>query len=797
MKSVISLILMFFTIGAIAQKTKTDANIVGDVQCEGEHVPFINITIDGTTMGTSTDGTGHYRLINIPEGQHTLRVSGLGYKTAALDFTATENKTVELNFRIEKDALNIEEVVVSADRNQTNRKEAAVVVTSLNPKLMQVTQSVNLGEALCYSPGLRTETNCQNCGFSQLRMNGLEGHYSQLLINSKPIFSGLMGVYGLEMIPSNMIERVEVVRGGGSTLFGGNAIAGTVNILTKESYQNTFSLDNRTSLVVGGGESGAPALDEQINVNASVTTDDNKAGGYIYGSLRNRQGFDANDDGYTELPRLKNTTLGFNGYIKPNANSKLSVDGHRIDEFRRGGNHLDYLPHNADICEQLRHTITGGDISYMLFTNDKNDKLSLTGAASQVERHSYYGAEQDPYAYGRTMGFTSYAGANYTINSDDFLFSKSTTIFGAENSNERLHDLQPETAAGNYDSTLTKQDVNTLGAFVQQDWKSEKLNLSVGLRYDYYRVKDLEEINDDVTGSVLVPRISLLYKVTPALRLRAGYAKGYRAPQVFDEDLHIALISGERIQTVNSDNLKQETSHAFTASFNSDFEVGELPFDFLAEGFYTLLEDPFYTYTDDDLGANVRDNAEDGASVVGVNIELKSFITKGLEAQVGLSFQNSEYKTAQAWGDEDESVSNEFMRTPDSYGYAIFNWSPGKQFTASLSFDYTGKMKVPHFGLAQEDYDEALADGTINDGDVIVGEKLETSKAFVTTDLSVSYDFNILHNNQTKLQVYAGVKNLFNQFQDDYDKGVYRDAGYIYGPRQPRTVNFGIKFFTL
>jgi outer membrane receptor for ferrienterochelin and colicins len=90
---------------------------------------------------------------------------------------------------------------------------------------------VTLSEGLSFSPGLRIENDCQNCGFSQVRMNGMEGPYSQILINSHPIFSGLAGVYGLELIPTNMIERIEVVRGGGSALYGSNAIAGTINII--------------------------------------------------------------------------------------------------------------------------------------------------------------------------------------------------------------------------------------------------------------------------------------------------------------------------------------------------------------------------------------------------------------------------------------------------------------------------------------------------------------------------------------------------------------------------------------
>jgi len=104
--------------------------------------------------------------------------------------------------------LGLEEVVITGDRNETNRTESATIVNTITPKLFAITQSVTLSEGLNFCPGLRMENNCQNCGFSQVRMNGMAGPYSQILINSRPIFSGLAGVYGLELIPSSMIERV-------------------------------------------------------------------------------------------------------------------------------------------------------------------------------------------------------------------------------------------------------------------------------------------------------------------------------------------------------------------------------------------------------------------------------------------------------------------------------------------------------------------------------------------------------------------------------------------------------------
>ncbi|MBT6764562.1 MAG: TonB-dependent receptor, partial [Prolixibacteraceae bacterium] len=228
----LTILLLLFTHINYAQKNKTDANIVGHVICHHceKHIPFATVSIKGTTIGTTTDETGHYQLINLPMGTHILRVQSVGYKPKEEKITIKAGETKEIKFELDLDILGLEEVVITGDRNETNRIESSTIVNAITPKLFVTTQSVTLSEGLNFCPGLRMENNCQNCGFSQVRMNGMEGAYSQILINSRPIFSGLAGVYGLELIPSSMIERIEVIRGGGSALYGSNAIAGTINL---------------------------------------------------------------------------------------------------------------------------------------------------------------------------------------------------------------------------------------------------------------------------------------------------------------------------------------------------------------------------------------------------------------------------------------------------------------------------------------------------------------------------------------------------------------------------------------
>ena len=268
---------------------KSDANIIGHVldKKTKEHLPYITVALKGTTIGTVTDATGHYFLKNLPEGSFVLEVSSVGYKTLTRNVTLKRGKTLEEDFEIEEDAIALDGVVVSANRSETTRRLAPTLVNVVDLKLFETTNSSTLSQGLNFQPGVRVETNCQNCGFQQVRINGLDGPYTQILIDSRPVFSALSGVYGLEQIPASMIERVEVMRGGGSALFGSSAIAGTINIITKEPLRNSGQLSH-TITSVGGSSS----FDNNTSLNASLVTDDHRAGLYIFGQNRHRSGYD-------------------------------------------------------------------------------------------------------------------------------------------------------------------------------------------------------------------------------------------------------------------------------------------------------------------------------------------------------------------------------------------------------------------------------------------------------------------------------------------------------------------------
>jgi len=756
---------------------KTDAMLFGHVTSGKEHIPFATIVIEGTTIASAADATGHFKMANLPVGKQTIVVSAVGYKTLKAEVVLEANESVTLFAELEPDNIGIEQVVVSADRNEKNRKETPTIVNSINPKLFQRTQNVTLSEGLNFSPGLRMENNCQNCGFSQVRMNGLEGPYSQILINSRPIFSGLAGVYGLELIPSNMIERVEVIRGGGSSMYGSNAIAGTINLITKDPITNRFSAGVSQSFT-GVATNYEASDDYNIKLNGSLISDDFKTGLSIFGFHRKRDPFDANDDGFSELPSIENVTLGARLFQRVSSRGKITLDYFHINEFRRGGNKFDMPLHEADIAESVDHKINSGALNFDLLLRE-HDKFSAFLSAQGVNRDSYYGAEQDPSAYGLTDDLTYSTGIQYIRHLHNLVFSEAAITAGLEANGSVLTDEKP----GYYDpeeniqhspTLVADQKMETQAGFLQSEWETDKIVVSAGVRFDHYKIEDQTRDSQSITGDVLSPRVNFMYNIFDNFQFRAGYARGFRAPQIFDEDLHIETSGSRQVLHRNGDDLKQESSNSFTASLDFSNFNGGWQYQLLVEGFYTHLNNPFANEygTPDENGVVIytRVNAEKGAKVQGVNLEFNASPSNWFQLQSGFTFQKSRYEEPQEFNE------TRFFRTPDTYGYISLNYSPASNFNTAITGNYTGPMLIPYFGPQLENPDEG---------------KLNKSGSFFDAGIKLSYDIKITEN--VIIQLNSGIKNITNSYQSDFDSGINRDPAYIYGPLNPRTFYFGVK----
>ncbi|MCG8698519.1 MAG: TonB-dependent receptor, partial [Bacteroidales bacterium] len=357
------LIFLFCTVISATQSMAqhTDANIFGDVQSEGEHLPFANIFIEGTTIGTTTDQTGHYMLIDLPVGEHVIVAKSVGYKTVKKNIIIEGNKTVEINFELEQETMSLNEVVVTGTKTFKRQTESAVIVNVVDNKALQSVQACNISEGLRFQPGLRVETDCQTCNYTQLRMNGLGGGYSQILINGRPIFSPLTGLYGMEQIPANMVDRIEVVRGGGSALYGSSAVGGTVNIITKIPTKADYSLSS-TAYSING-----EAMDYVLSGNASMVTQKRNAGISFFVNRRNREAYDHPNeenikDGFSELPELRNNSFGANLFYRPKHNQKLEISVSSLQEYRYGGEIERETAHLAEQSEERMHHVLMGSL---------------------------------------------------------------------------------------------------------------------------------------------------------------------------------------------------------------------------------------------------------------------------------------------------------------------------------------------------------------------------------------------------------------------------------------------------
>ncbi len=767
---------------------KCEATIHGHVTDSNtkEHIPYITVTIDGTTIGTTTDATGHYTLYHVPVGKFKVSVSAVGYANQTKEVEVECGTDLQLNFETTESQITLDAVVVSANRNETTRREAPSLVNILDSDLLNKVSAPTIAEGLSFQPGVRVENSCQNCGFAQVRINGLDGQYSQIVINSRPVFSALAGVYGLEHIPSNMVERIEVVRGGGSALYGSSAIGGTINIITKEPLRNSGELSH-TLTSIGCGKS----LDNNTTLNASVVTDDRKAGITIYGQNRMRDAYDHDGDGFVEIPVIKSQTIGTQAYIKTSAYSKLTLDYHATSEYRRGGDQLERPPHEVMIAETTDHLINSGGLTFEGTSKDSRHRYSVFASAQATKRDSYYGADKNPYAYGTTNGVTAVTGAQYLYRLKIF---ELTT--GLEYSYDYLFDNPIGYAdQEGYSTMLTKQHVHNASIFAQGEFKFNKWGFLVGGRLDnWYNASNKKFL------CIPSPRVTLRYNPTHDINLRATYGSGFRAPQAFDEDLHILIVGGDRTRIRLAEDLKEERSHTFTVSGDFYKTFGRVQTNLLVEGFYTILNDVFALrdYAGSDLGTTIKpvdgkegvydvaDGARiyeryngSGATVMGINVEGKVAYMPWVEASAGITLQQGKYKEPEQWSDTAPASINMF-RSPNVYGYFTVSSQPVKNFKIDLSGNYMGKMWMQH-----------MAGGIRPDGTVVEHDELVRTKAFFDLGLKLSYDFKIWKT--IGLQVNGGIRNILNSYQKDFDRGANRDSGYIYGPSLPRSIFVGAK----
>ena len=674
----------------------------------------------------------------------------------------------------EKDTINstqnfLDEVVITGTKTFKRKTNSPVLVTVLNSKALNNLQACNLSEGLKFQPGLRVETDCQTCNYTQLRINGLAGGYSQILINGRPIFSPLMGLYGMEQLPVNMIERIEVVRGGGSSLYGSSAIGGTINVITKVPKRDAFEV-NATYYNINGQTD-----DYNLNANATLVNENRNAGVSFFMSHRERGYYDANKDNFSEIPLIENNSFGMNFFVQPTENQKLELSLTNLNEYRFGGEMVDKPAYLTQQSEERKHKIWLGSLDYQINFNGDNSSFIAYGAWQNTDRNHYTGIFPDdpigienhllnpPYGISDTQTLQGGVQLNHKV--ADFLNGVNVFTFGAEYLSDKVFD---EINAYNY---LVDQHTKNFGAFIQSDWEIlPSLDLLSGVRFDKHNLID---------KSILSPRVALLYKYKSETQFRFSYGTGFRAPQAFDTDLHIAFAGGGVSRVIYDPNLIEERSESFSASINYDKATEKFIAGFTLEAFYTNLNNAFILQNigQDEFGNIFEKQNGSDAKVKGVTLELRANFNRKLQLEAGYTIQTSKYDEAVTYIDGVAPTFN-FLRTPNQYGFGMATFTPTEKWNINLNAVYTGSMEISHFaGAPNQTIDEMVNTSSFFE--------LNTKIGYIVNSENLGFD----------LEIYGGLKNIFNEYQDDFDIGKNRDSNYIYGPALPRTFFIGLRLF--
>lgn len=767
MKNIKSILIFYLICNAVYSQ-----EIIGYVYDKTSPVSFANVVIDydGQSKGVFTDLNGVFKIRDLKIGEVVITISKLGTETKKLSYIVKKGIN-KLDILMEEEIYNLDQIVVTGTKTFKRKTKSPVIVNIIDNKKIQSVQAYNIAEALNFQCGVRVETDCQTCNYTQLRINGLSGGYSQILINGKSIFSPLTSLYGMEQIPSNMIERIEIIKGGGSSLYGSSAIGGVVNLITKFPKYNIFDFGYTYRIINNN------TYDKVIYGNGTIISENGNSGATFYVNNRMRDLYDHNGDNFSELPKLNDNTFGANFFFKPTDNQKIELNFGSLHEYRYGGEMISGAPHFAMQSEERIHDVLIGNIDYNIdFLSGKYSLLAYL-AAQKTDREHYTGIRPDVGTdediehlinppYGNSENTTTQLGFQFNYKYDKLIGQNIFTV-GSEFISDYVHD---EINAYNY---IVDQEVNTLGFLFQSDWSlNDKFNLLSGIRADQHSL---------LNNFVISPRCSFLYNIKQNLQLRLSYSTGFRAPQAFDTDLHIAFAGGG-ISRVNLDNnLKEEKSQSYSGSFNYDYAQENYIYGFTFESFYTQLNDAFYLDPDgsDNYGdLFVKRNGPE-AVVKGISLDLRFNYNRIIQFESGFTIQSSSYDEPVNYSNNLLSKSN-FLRTPNSYGYGNLSCNIGSNFKSSINYIYTGSMELIHLGGSiSNEYD-----------------KYVLTSNFHQFDINFNYTQN-LSRVGVKINYLIGVKNITNSYQSDFDLFQNRDSNYIYGPSTPRMIVFGLSFSSL
>lgn len=636
------ILLMLFCLRTWTQ----EATVSGHVSSEGQAIPFANIYLKNTKIGSATDEFGNYSLKNLEAGTYTLVASIMGYAPFEQRISIVKNQQLVLDIEMAPVAESLDEMVVTGTLKAVSRSESPVPVEVYSPTFLKQNPTANIFEALQNVNGVRPQINCNVCNTGDIHINGLEGPYTLVLIDGMPIVSGLGTVYGLMGIPNSLIEQIEIVKGPASSLYGSEAVGGLINIITKNNLEAPdFAAD---TFLTGWGE---------YNLDVGAKIDVGKKANVLLGLnyFNFDQLVDNNGDNFTDLTIQDRISVFQKWGFQRKDNRIFSLAGRYFYEDRWGGE-LQWTPE-----------FRGGDEIYgeSIYTSrweilgkyqlPLEEKVLFSFSYNDHSQNSVYG--DTPYLADQRIGFAQMTW-DKKVGRHDLLLGTSLR-YNFYNDNTPATPLADQV----WIPSLFLQDEVAL---------ANKHSLLVGLRYDY----------DNRHGAIYTPRTAYRFKITDNDILRLNAGTGFRVVNLFTED-HAALTGARDV--IVTEALEPERSVNVNLNYLKKIYGSNGTFASLdASAFYTRFSNAILPDYDTNPNQIIYDNLDGFSESKGISANLDVVFPSGFKFLLGATFQDV--------SQTENSIKTRQILTESYTG----TWNLGYTFqNLKLTVDYTGNLYGP------------------------------------------------------------------------------------------------------
>ncbi|QSE97369.1 TonB-dependent receptor [Fulvivirga lutea] len=741
---------------------QAQTSISGKVLHEGEPIVGATVQIVGTKTGAVADVNGYFKIENVESNEVSLEIRAIGYKPTTKTVKISSGENQQLNINLEISNLGLDEVVITGTMQPKYITDSPVkveVVTSNYMNTFTPAAASSIVEGIKLVNGIQQVTACGVCFTNSISINGLPGPYTAILMDGTPIYGSLASVYGLNGIPSMIIDRFEVIKGPSSTLYGSEAVAGVINVITKDpDKQPSFSVDVM----------GTSHLESFGNIAGTIKGE--KASGFLGLNYAYINDFDDdNKDGFGDNINLDRYSLFTKWDIKRPSKKRFTIAGKVYYEDRRNG--VEEFLVNRNYKELRGSDEVYGESIYteraeLFGTYQLNslENIRLDYSFSTHNQDSYYGA--DHYKAEQHIGF-----ANLVW---DKPLDSHNLIVGLTNRYQSYDDNTVATRDSTSNGIVNKPDNQYIpGVFVQDEWQiSKKFMMLTGVRLDHYNLH----------GPILSPRLNLKYKLGPWTSVRTNLGTGFRVVNLFTED-H-AFVSGQREVEIQGD-LKPEQSYNASININHVYTIGE------SQGMIDI--DAYYTY----FTNKIIPDYDTPNKIIYANTEGHA-ITKGLGFNVNHDFQGPlAISVGFNWQDVTQTEPNEFEELVTSdiefaqqySGVITANYEFKR---AGITLGYTARLSGPMALPEVFDLDES--------GNPLPNARPTESDPFYIHNFQVTKSFN------KGWSVYGGLQNIFDYRQpisplvgfNDPNANIgfseSFDTSYAFAPIHGRELYLGVRW---